>query len=78
MSALGFHSWPERSGAPGQGSVSRTALSWSEFTERQHVDAIAVGVVSPVGIDNGKARPSADVVLVMTGGRGRSEWNEEW
>jgi hypothetical protein len=27
---------------------------WSVFNERQHLDAIAVGVVSPEGIANGK------------------------
>jgi hypothetical protein len=30
------------------------------------------------GIDNGKARPEADAVLLMTPGIDRSEWNEEW
>ena len=35
-------------------------------------------MVSPAGIDNGKARPQADAVLLMTSGSNRSEWNEEW
>ena len=34
--------------------------------------------VSPKGIDNGKARPQADAVLLMSSERNRSEWNEEW
>lgn len=36
------------------------------------------GVVSPEGIDNGKARPQADAVLLMTSGIDRSARNEEW
>lgn len=35
-------------------------------------------MVSPEGVDNGKARPEADAVLLMTSGIDRSEWNEEW
>ena len=32
-------------------------------------------MVSPEGIDNGKARPQADAVLLMTSGINRSERN---
>lgn len=35
-------------------------------------------MASPEGIDNGKARPQADAVLLMTSGIKRSECNEEW
>jgi hypothetical protein len=35
-------------------------------------------LVSPEGIDSGKARPEAETVLLMNSERDRSEWNEEW
>jgi integrase len=54
------------------------AYDIDDALDAEVLEAIAVGVVSPEGIDNGKARPWADAVLLMSSGIDRSEWNEEW
>jgi len=73
---------PESERAHRRDSAARTALHAAGAWRHSGDGAGLIGkllqwqgiVVSPEGIDNGKARPQAEAVLLMSSGIDRSEW----